>query len=99
LRKRDVISPSQDRNPCQLYFPFDWINKGDKSSTYEKRSVTTWAPTYVELVRYQLLAYANLINGLKPWKRGELKSRLDVLSVGVGMANNFMKRIKEVGPD
>lgn len=84
--------------PCRLYFPFDWVDKDNKSTTLDKRSVTTWAPTHVEIgLLSELLAYANIINGLKPWKREELKSGLDVLSVGIDMVNNLMKRHKEVG--
>jgi hypothetical protein len=97
LRKREMFF-SQDGEPMRLYFPFDWVKDDIKSSTYVKRSVTTWAPTHVEIgLLSELLAYANIINGLKPWKREELKSGLDVLSAGIDMVNNFMKRNKEVG--
>jgi hypothetical protein len=98
LRKREMFFSPNNGAPLRLCFPFDWVYKDEKCSTYMKRSVTTWAPTHVEIgLLSELLAYANIINGLKPWKREELKSGLDVLSIGIDMANNFMKRIKEAG--
>ena len=58
------------------------ITETDRSKMLspKKRTVTTWAPTHIEIgLMAELLTYANIINGLKLNQRIELKPKLDML--------------------
>jgi hypothetical protein len=46
----------------------------------KRRQITTWAPNHVEIgLMAELLCYANIMNGLKPYERNELRPKLDIM--------------------
>lgn len=72
----------QDYYPSQL--PMDICQPTDelkKATVYlKRRQVATWAPSHVEIgLMAELLCYANMINGLKPHQRNELRPKLDIM--------------------
>lgn len=90
LRNRDmgflrVIKDTQG----QLYIPAEFVetvrSRAEISSPayprdWRKRTVTTWAPSHVEIgLLSELLAYANIINGLKVWERQMLLPALNIV--------------------
>jgi hypothetical protein len=105
LRQKEIVFQSSGISfPVQSFLPLDIFEKFREeypdSDDYAKegskrRSVTTWAPTHVEIgLVSELLGYANIINGLKVWKRQALRNKLDIGGKLPEVAQELIDRFK-----
>lgn len=108
LRKKEMCFYTTPNNFLHLYFPsvpYQHMNGVAKSEIWKegqtkKRTVTTWAPSHIEIgFLAELLCYANIINGFKLWQREALKTKLDVSARFFKDIIFLTKRIEEVGKE
>ena len=74
-------------------------NKKFKDGSFEfERPMITWSPSHPELgLLSELLSYANLVNGLKEWKKRELRINLEITTdEGNGSLNLYWEPIKHL---